>query len=197
MGNRWLESATRRTADRYDQGWDDLARRGQDPHGEAGFVAALGPARVLDAGCGTGRVAIELARRGLEVTGVDLDPEMLAVARRKAPELEWVAADLAALSLVDAGGERRRFDVVVAAGNVMIFLEPGTEAAVVARLAGHLAPGGALVAGFQVNGHLALSDYDAACAEAGLSPAGRWATWDGDPWVDASTFAVSLHRRRP
>ena len=50
---------------------------------------------------------------------------MLAVARATAPELRWVDADLATLAL----GER--FDVVVAAGNVMVFLAPGTEAEVV------------------------------------------------------------------
>jgi len=58
-------------------------------HGEATFVEALGVRRVLDAGCGTGRVAIELARRGLDVVGVDADPGMLSAARAKAPELEW------------------------------------------------------------------------------------------------------------
>ena len=51
---------------------------------------------VLDAGCGTGRVAIELARHGVDVVGVDVDASMIGEARRRAPELEWVEADLAA-----------------------------------------------------------------------------------------------------
>lgn len=75
-------------------------------HGEANFVQRLAPRSVLDAGCGTGRVGRELARRGLDVVGVDLDPEMLATARRKAPDMEWRLSDLVS---VDMG---RSFDVI-------------------------------------------------------------------------------------
>ena len=54
------------------------------------------------------------------------------------------------------------------AGNVMIFLEPGTEAAVVANMARHLAPGGVLIAGFQLSrGRLTLGDYDEMADAAG------------------------------
>ena len=102
------------------------------------------PKSVLDAGCGTGRVGRELARRGIEVTGVDIDPEMLGTARAKAPDSDWRLADLAT---VDLG---RTFDAIVLAGNVMIFLAPGSEPAVVANLARHLAPRGVLIAGFQL-----------------------------------------------
>ena len=73
---------------------------------------------MLDAGCGTGRVAIELDRRGIEVVGVDLDDDMLAAARIKAPDLRWECADL---SVFDLG---RPFDVVAMPGNVMIFCRP-------------------------------------------------------------------------
>jgi ubiquinone/menaquinone biosynthesis C-methylase UbiE len=59
---------------------------------------------VLDAGCGTGRVAIELARRGIEIVGVDIDPGMLGSARRKAPELTWIEADLATVTVGTRGG---------------------------------------------------------------------------------------------
>lgn len=171
----------------YDRTWDDLAARGENVHGEADFVEALGVRSVLDAGCGTGRVAIELARRGLDVVGVDLDPQMLAGARRKAPRLRWVEADLATVRL-------DRFEAVVLAGNVMIFLAPGTEAAVVENLAGHLHPGGLLVSGFQlIPGRLTLEEYDAMAATAGLELAGRWATWDKQTYQDGD-YAVCLHR---
>ncbi|MEA2686186.1 MAG: hypothetical protein QOE93_1381 [Actinomycetota bacterium] len=165
-----------------------MAAAGQSIHDEADFVAGLDPRSVLDGGCGTGRVAVELARRGIDVVGVDLDPSMLAVARDKAPGLTWVKADLATLDL------GRRFDVVVLAGNVMIFLAPGTEAAVVAAMAGHLRPGGALVAGFQLlAGGLDLATYDRHCRAAGLGLAERWATWDRQPFTGGD-YAVSVHR---
>jgi SAM-dependent methyltransferase len=188
-GNRWLQVAGGRSRT-YDQRWAELAAEGRNIHGEADFVEALGPASVLDAGCGTGRVAVELARRGVDVVGADIDPSMLDVARGKDPGLTWVVADLAA---VDLG---RRFDVVVMAGNVMIFLEPGTEAAVVANLARHLHPGGALVAGFSLeSGRLDLATYDAHTAAAGLALTERWATWDRRPF-GGGDYAVSVHRRR-
>lgn len=56
--------------------------------------------RLLDVGCGTGRHAIELAKAGVEVTGIDISPAMLAVAREKAAEagvnVEWIEADATA-----------------------------------------------------------------------------------------------------
>ena len=52
--------------DDYQARFDRLAASGQDVHGEATFVRAYSPSSVLDAGCGTGRVAIELARHGID-----------------------------------------------------------------------------------------------------------------------------------
>ena len=191
-GNRWLAEAGGRAAT-YDDAWGELAAKGENVHGEADLVEWLclsGPRRrtsVLDAGCGTGRVAAELARRGLDTVGVDLDPAMLERARSRVPGLEWVLGDIAE---VDLG---RRFDVVVMAGNVMIFLEPGTEDRVVANLARHLSPGGVLVAGFELQpGRLDLATYDAHAGAAGLSLSARWATWDRQPFA-GGTYAVSAH----
>jgi SAM-dependent methyltransferase len=187
---RWSSNAGR-WAGSYDDRWAQLIAQGDNIHGEADFVESLrlaAPMTVLDAGCGTGRVAIELARRGLTVVGVDLDAAMLQQARDKAPHLEWIHGDVVD---VDLG---RRFNVVVLAGNVMIFLAPGTEAAAVANMASHLEPGGVLVAGFQLRaGGLDLADYDRYAAQCGLTFAGRWATWDRQPFVGGS-YAVSVHR---
>lgn len=156
---------------------------------------------MLDAGCGTGRVAIELARRGHHVVGVDLDPAMLDLARDKAPELSWIQGDLATVVVSPESGtsggtgERRLFDAVVAAGNVMIFLERGTEAAVVANIAAHLRPGGVLVAGFQLSdGYMALHVYDALAERNGLEFESRYSTWEGAPF-EGGDYAVSVHRR--
>ena len=174
----------------YDRRFAAIAATGIDMHGEATFVEGLGVHSVLDAGCGTGRVAIELARRGLDVVGVDADPGMLSAARGKAPELEWVVADLAVLDL-----GQRRFDAAVLAGNVMIFVVPGTEGAVLERLAAHLGPGGLVVAGFQlVPAGLTLERYDELAAAADLTLAERFATWDRDPWIAGGGYAVSVHR---
>ena len=174
----------------YDARWERLAAEGHNPHGEADFVNSLlgGAGRVLDAGCGTGRVAIELARRGYDVAGVDIDDEMISGARAKAPELGWHQLDLAAFDLGEA------FDAVVMAGNVLLFTGAGTEGAVVGRCAAHLSPGGALVAGFQLRaGGYRLDRYDADCAAAGLSLSERYSTWERGAWAGGD-YAVSVHR---
>ena len=172
----------------YQARFDALAQKGLDVHGEATFVQTLGPASVLDAGCGTGRVAIELARRGIDVVGADVDPSMIAEARRRGPDLVWWEADLVDLAL------GRRFDVVVLAGNVPLFARPGTQDALVAACASHVAVDGALVAGFQTDQGYALASYDAACAANGLRLDERWSTWDRQPYVDGAGYAVSVHR---
>ncbi len=128
----------------YAERFRALAARGDDVHGEAVFVTGLvdPPARVLDAGCGTGRVAIRLAELGYDVVGVDVDASMLAMAREEAPELDWRVADLAVL---DTG---QLFDVVLVAGNTIPLLEPGTLDATARHLAAQLDEDGRLVCGF-------------------------------------------------
>jgi SAM-dependent methyltransferase len=191
-----MDDAPRRVpmpAEQYDERWEQLAATGQDVHGEAALVDELvgrTGARILDAGCGTGRVSIELARRGHRTVGIDVDADLLARARGKAPGLEWVEADLATLPAGVAPGP---FDAAVLAGNVMIFVAPGTEAAVVTRLAARLAPSGLLIAGFQLTGRLMLADYDDHARAAGLTLAARWSTWQRAPFTGVEDYAVSVH----
>lgn len=187
--SRWSSSDDVLRGADYDERWRRLAAAGKSIHGEADFICTFEPSSVLDAGCGTGRVAIELAARGVDVVGVDLDPPMLGQARAKAPHLDWVEADLCHIDL------GRTFDVVAMPGNVMIFLCPGTETSVVANLARHVRPGGVLVAGFQLGRGYDLDRYDADCGGAGLTLDARYATWDGDPWSPGGDYAVSVHRR--
>ncbi|MGZ8803052.1 MAG: class I SAM-dependent methyltransferase [Mycobacterium sp.] len=195
MGTRWQQSDAPRGQD-YDARWQQLSASGASVHGEADLIESLlresGGTRVLDAGCGTGRVAIELAARGFSVVGLDLDPTMLDAARAKAPELSRIEADL-----VDAGAQLdETFDLVALPGNVMIFVERGTEGRVVDQLAALLKPGGLLVAGFQLRaGRLTLDRYDALTAEAGLEPVDRWSTWDRRPFTGGD-YAVSVHRAK-
>ncbi len=189
--SRWLEETGGQRGASYDQAFRDLAASGVDVHGEAAYVAALVPpgSRVLDAGCGTGRVAVELARRGYEVAGVDSDASMLDVARATAPDLAWELQDLAAYD-GDAA-----YDLVVAAGNVMIFLAPGTGPEVVRRLAAALRPGGLLVSGWRT-AELAVQEYDRWCAAAGLAPVARHATWQGAPATADADWCVAVDRLR-
>ena len=197
---RWSEvSGGPGAASAYQQRFDDLAAGGMDIHGEAAFVAALlpPPVRVLDAGCGTGRVATQLTALGYHCVGVDADAEMVEVAEQRDPATTWVRQDLSRLQL-----RSQAFEVAVLAGNVIPLLAPGTLLATVTRIAAHLQPGGLLVSGFGLDaGHLPtgcpatpLEDYDRACDVAGLSFLRRYATWEKDPWVTGGGYAVTVHR---
>ncbi len=195
VNTRWQRSDSARGAD-YDVRWHELAASGENIHGEADLVEDLlsqtGGRRVLDAGCGTGRVAIELDRRGFAVTGIDADPDMLAEARSKAPDLTWLLGDVAERHVLVDGTP---VDLVLLAGNVMIFVEPGTEEQVLVNLAGSLVPDGLLVAGFSVRPDgLTPARYDEIAAAAGLEPVARWSTWDRQPFTGGD-YAVSVHRR--
>ena len=174
----------------YQARFDTLAACGVDVHGEAAFALRFSPESVLDAGCGTGRVAVELARRGVEVVGVDVDTSMLAEAARRGPAIPWVESDLAT---VDLG---RTFDVVVLAGNVPIFCPEASRRGLVRSCAAHVAPAGVLVAGFQLGRGYTLEEWDEACDAADLQLDERWSTWDRAPFERAAGYAVSVHRRR-
>lgn len=172
--------------DRYDRRWDDMVARGESVHGELDFIertVAGTTVDLLDAGCGTGRLAIEAQRRGHRCVGVDLDRDMIERARLKAPHLEWHHADLAT---VDLG---RTFDVVVMAGNIPLFCAPGTQAAIVANLARHLRAGGRLICGFSIEDGpdaYRASDFRRDAETAGLSLESLHSAWDASPLPDES-----------
>jgi SAM-dependent methyltransferase len=197
---RWSEvSGGPGAATAYQQRFDDLAAKGMDIHGEAAFVASLmsPPVRVLDAGCGTGRVAIQLTALGYHCTGVDADAAMVEVAEQRDPSTTWVRQDLSRLQL-----RSQAFEMAVLAGNVIPLLAPGTLLSTVERIAAHLQPGGLLVAGFGLDAaHLPqgcpvtpLADYDRACEVTGLTFVRRHSSWDRAAWHAGSGYAVSVHR---
>lgn len=193
VSDRWARWREEIDLHEYHTRWDRRAEEGHDVHGEADLVMSFRPRSVLDAGCGMGRVGIELAERGCTVVGVDLDDDLLAFARRRAPELDWHCADLSTLDL------DRRFDVVVLAGNVVNFCRPEVRVDIVASLADHLEPGGRLIAGFGVepdpdSGTNAQHHLDA-CAAAGLEVEHRWSSWERDPFGTDSGYALLIHRR--
>ncbi|MFB8030884.1 class I SAM-dependent methyltransferase [Streptomyces sp. NPDC056465] len=200
--DRWAELTGGQAGEEYARRFARLAESGHDIHGEAAFCAALlqPAARVLDAGCGTGRIAIRLAELGHHCTGVDIDSSMLDVARREAPAQEWLLGDLARL---DALALEPGYDLVLAAGNVIPLLAPGTEPGVVGQLAAALRPGGLLVTGMGLDAaHLplpeptvTLAEMDDWCDSAGLALRHRYATWSGDPYHDGGGYAVSVHAR--
>ncbi|MFG2432962.1 class I SAM-dependent methyltransferase [Streptomyces sp. NPDC048590] len=200
--DRWAELTGGQAGEEYARRFAQLAESGQDMHGEAAFCDALlqPSARVLDAGCGTGRIAIRLSQLGYRCTGVDIDSSMLAVARRTAPEQAWLLGDLARLERLDLEPE---YDLVLAAGNVIPLLAPGSESAVIRQLAAVLGDGGLLVTGMGLDAAhlpleeppLTLTEFDQWCADAGLALHRRYATWGGDPYIEGCGYAVSVHAR--
>ena len=188
---RWFTDTDENHSTWYRDRFRDLAAEGADLEGEARLVDALAPrgSRVLDAGCGAGRLGGTLHRRGHDVTGVDADEVLVAEARARRPGPTWLVADLLD---VDLGAT---FDVVVAAGNVMVFLAPGTEQDVVANLARHVADDGALVLGFRLDRHYGLADLDEHLAAAGFAVAPRFSTWDLRPLGEGADFGVTIARR--
>lgn len=174
-----------------------MAREGRDLDGEARLVDAMLPrgSRVLDAGCGPGRVGGYLHRAGHTVVGVDYDPALIAAAEEDHPGPRWIAGDLVDLDL-PAEGILDRFDLVVCAGNVMTFLAPSTRAEVLRRLADHLADDGRAVIGFGAGRDYPFADFRADAAAAGLREDVLLGSWDLRPFTDESSFLVAVLSRR-
>ncbi len=184
---QWREAVD---LDDYESRWDRMAEQGENPHGEVDFVMQFEPKTALDAGCGFGRVGIELNARGVEIIGVDLDADLLVRAKRRAPELDWRLDDLAT---VDIG---RQFDLVVVAGNVIGFVNAPDRSRAVQNCARHVAPGGRLIMGNQIKATWpTITEFDEWCAREGLEPAGHRAGWDGAPLGETPDYVVTVHRR--
>jgi cyclopropane fatty-acyl-phospholipid synthase-like methyltransferase len=107
---------------------------------EADFLAArleLRPGMsALDVPCGNGRHAIDLARRGVRLTGVDLSRGFLAEARGSSPEIEWVHCDMRDLPW------HGRFDAAYCFGNSFAYFEDGECLRFLRAVAAGLKPGG-------------------------------------------------------
>lgn len=189
---RWFTDHGDDHASWYIERFRTMARDGADLAGEARFVDAMlaRGSRVLDAGSGTGRVAAAIAERGHTVVGVDVDATLVEAARADHPGPRFVVGDLATLDLAD----EQPFDAAVLAGNVLVFVAPGSEQRVLARVAAHVRPDGLLVAGFATDRQYRVPAFDADCAAVGLVMEHRFATWDLRPWRDDATWAVTVLR---
>ena len=179
----------------YVQRWRDLAAAGRDVVGEARLVDAMLPrgSRVLDAGCGQGRIGGHLAGAGHSVVGVDVDPVLVAAAEAQFAGARWFVGDLAELDL-PARGVAEPFDAIVCAGNVMTFLAPSTRGRVLERMRAHVAADGRAVIGFGAGRGYAFDEFLADAATAGWTPDLLLATWDLRPFTDTSDFLVAILR---
>ncbi|MFV0496326.1 class I SAM-dependent methyltransferase [Mycobacterium sp.] len=179
----------------YIERFREMERAGEDLAGEARLVDAMAPrsARILDAGCGPGRVGGQLAALGHQVFGVDVDPALIAAAEQDHPGPRWLVGDLAELDL-PARGIAEPFDIIVSAGNVMAFLAPGTRAEVVRRLRAHVADDGRVVIGFGAGRGYVFDRFLRDAADAALEPDVLLSAWDVRPFSEDSDFLVAVLR---
>lgn len=173
-----------------------MERAGEDLAGEARLVDAMASrnARILDAGCGPGRVGGYLAEAGHQVVGVDVDPVLIEAAENDHPGPRWLVGDLAELDL-PARGIADPFDIIVSAGNVMTFLAPSTRVQVLTRLCAHLADDGRAVIGFGAGRDYEFGQFFDDAAAAGFTTDLLLSTWDVRPFTDNSDFLVAILRR--
>lgn len=192
----WKQWRQRIDLDDYDARFERLAAEGNNIHGEADFITSLvagldlqpGNCRLLDAGCGTGRVAIELANRGFPVTAVDNDFEMLMRAEVKDSRIAWHLADI---SEADLGGP---FDLIYMTGNVLVYVEPARRHLVVGNLVSSLTADGVLVSGTGFAPAFDLDAYNDWCRRAGLRLVDHYSTWGQTPFSSGDDYAVTVHR---
>jgi len=89
---------------------------------------------VLDLGCGTGTLLVELERYGLRGIGIDLSSEMVDIARRKHPTLDFIVSDMCSLDL------ERKFDLVLCTNDAMNYLLPERRSVFFETVARHMNP---------------------------------------------------------
>jgi SAM-dependent methyltransferase len=173
-----------------------MAAAGHDLDGEARLVDAMvsRQARILDAGCGPGRVGGRLHHLGHDVVGIDIDPTLIAAAEEDHPGPRWIVGDLANIDVRSVGVEPG-FDVIVSAGNVMTFVDPASRRPVLANLAGMLADDGRLVIGFGAGRGYEFNVFADDADAVGVHFDLRLATWDLRPWTATSDFLVAVLRR--
>ena len=193
--SRWVEITREKPGHSswYVERFRAMVAAGDDLAGEARFVDAMVArgARILDAGCGPGRVGSALAQVGHDVVGVDVDPFLIAAAEHDHPGPRWLVGDLAELDL-PARGISEGFDAIICAGNVMAFLAPSTRVTVLDRFRTHLHPDGRVVVGFGAERGYTFDEFFADVERSGLTAAVVLESWDLRPSTKASDFVVAI-----
>ncbi len=116
------------------------------------FLTLVPPGgHILDVGCGFGHLASYVIRQGRRVTGVDSSPTLIARARERHPDMDWVVGDMRTFDLAQAGDGAQRFDGVLA-WDSFFHLTADDQRAMFPRFAAHTLPGGTLMF---TSGHIA------------------------------------------
>lgn len=191
---RWFTETDEGHSQWYADHFRELAAEGRDLEGEARLLdAVIAPGSlVLDAGCGQGRIARSLHRRGHRVIGVDIDPVLLDAARRDSLGPDYVQADLTSLDM-DRLGCGGPVDAIVCAGNVITYVAANAEVDTLSAFRRLLRSDGVCVIGFHVERY-SLDRFDQDLGAAGFVVEQRFATWDLRPWHPDAQFAVSILR---
>jgi len=192
MESRWPGLTDPGHSHAYIERFRRMSESGNDIAGEARLVDAMvgRGSRILDAGCGPGRLAGYLAAVGHDVVGLDIDPLLIEAAERDYSRPRYLVGDVAHLDRAALGDS---FDAVICAGNVMVFLAPETEVRALSEMRAVLVPDGFAIVGFHV-ARYPVATFDDHARTAGFVVEQRFATWDVRPWTDDADFAVTILR---
>ncbi|WP_345474321.1 class I SAM-dependent methyltransferase [Glutamicibacter ectropisis] len=119
-----------------------------------------------------------MSMQGHEVVGVDLDPDLVDVARSDYPEAQWMVGNLASFSLESTFAGPHEFDLIVSAGNVLTFLSHSERLPALKNLHDLLAPNGRMIVGFGAGRGYDFDVFEADATQAGLEIQQRFSSWD-------------------
>ena len=178
----------------YANRWQMLAEQGHDIVGEARLIDAMAQrgSRILDAGCGQGRLTGFLTDRGHTVVGFDVDPVLIDIAKEANPDATFYVGDLSTDKIPESD-----FDLIVSAGNVMGFLAPEGRQPALDNLYRALKNGGRAVIAYGSGPGRAWSfpEFFANAEAAGFVVEHKFSSWELDPYTDRSEFLVAVLRR--
>ncbi|MFP7365810.1 class I SAM-dependent methyltransferase [Corynebacterium callunae] len=191
----WKEITANNPAhsENYAQRWRDMQAAGEDIYGEARLVDAMAQrgSKILDAGCGQGRLGGYLAKQGHEVYGIDIDPILIGYAQAENPEANWSVGDLSADPLPATD-----FDLIFSAGNVMGFLAEEGRIPALQHIHDGLAADGRAIIGFGAGRGWAFGDFITQAEEVGLELENAYESWELHPFTPESTFLVAVFTKK-